>query len=203
MWSKLLETPVGYYAENVMRRNSCAYHSWGHVLAMFKYLEDNNYSYDIDLDAAILYHDSVYDDLPNKEARSCELFLDYYKMFPDRFSGINKNTVHALIMDTADHTISKGLPEVNRAIIRADLHALADGESAFINYHKIMNESIHLYGIDRKTFAVNNIEFMEGLLDRCVNNMHNDIVYEDFWDSVILGIKETIAMSSAILRVPA
>lgn len=200
MWSQLIETPVGYYAENIMRRNRCAYHNWDHILAMFDYLEKNDYPYDIALDAAILYHDIVYDNQPDKEIRSSLLFLDYCEMYPDRFAIIHQNTAHLLIMDTIDHNIKHGSDELSRAIIRADLHALADGEQTFLNYHKIMNESIQLYGIDRKTFAKNNIEFMIGLRERCARNMVTDSEHSVFWTMVGLGIDETIAMSKMILR---
>jgi hypothetical protein len=201
MWSKLIETPIGYYAENIMRRNNCGYHNWDHIIAMFNYLEENNYPYDIDLDAAILYHDSVYDNQPDKEIRSSELFYDYCKMYPDRFAITHQNTVHLLIMETIDHSIKKGSDEVSRAIIRADLHGLADGETTFMNYHKIMNESIQLYNIDRKTFATNNIEFMISLQGRISYNIINDHKnYEHFWQNVLKGIDDTITMSQIILR---
>lgn len=200
MWSRLIETPVGYYAENIMRRNNCAYHNWNHILAMFDYLERNEYPYDIDLDAAILYHDIVYDNLPDKEIRSGELFLDYCKMYPDRFATIHQNNAFLFIMDTIEHSIQNGSNELNRAIIRADLHALADGETTFMNYHRIMNESIQLYDIDRKTFAKNNIEFMTGLRERCCKNLVTDNEYEDFWKKVIRGIDDTITMSQIICR---
>jgi len=200
MWSQLIETPVGYYAENIMRRNRCAYHNWDHILAMFDYLKKNDYPYDIDLDAAILYHDSVYDNQSDKEIRSSELFLDYCEMYPDRFAVIHQNTAHLLIMDTIEHSIKHGSDEPSRAIIRADLHALADGETTFMNYHKIMNESMQLYGIDRITFAKNNIEFMIGLRERCCKNLVTDRDYETFWEDVIRGIDDTITMSQMILR---
>lgn len=200
MWSQLIETPVGYYAENIMRRNRCAYHNWDHILAMFDYLEKNDYPYDIDLDAAILYHDSVYDNQPDKEIRSGELFFDYCEMYPDRFAVIHQNTAHLLIVDTIEHSIKHGSDNISRAIIRADLHALADGEDTFMNYHKIMNESMQLYGIDRKTFATNNIEFMIGLRERCCKNLVTDSDYESFWEDVIRGIEDTITMSQMIAR---
>lgn len=200
MWSKLIDTPVGYYAENIMRRNNCGYHNWDHILAMFDYLEKNKYPYDINLDTAILYHDSVYDNQPDKEIRSSELLMDYANMYPARFAGIDTNKTHLLILDTIDHRIENGSDELTRSIIRADLHALADGESTFLNYHKIMNESIQLYGgISRKTFAKNNIEFMIGLRERCCHNMITDSDYENFWEKVVQGIDDTISMSHMLL----
>lgn len=200
MWSKLTETPVGYYAENIIRRNRCKYHNWDHILAMFDYLETNNYPYDINLDAAILYHDSVYDSQPDREIRSSELLMGYAKMYPARFSEINTDKTHLLIFDTIEHRIGYGSDEISRAIIRADLHALADGEQSFLNYHKIMNESIQLYEIDRSTFAKNNIEFMMGLRERCCKNLVTDCDYDTFWTKVIQGIDDTISMSKMILR---
>lgn len=200
MWSKLIETPVGYHAENIMRRNRCGYHNWDHIVAMFDYLEKNQYPYDIQLDAAVLFHDSVYDNKPEKETRSGELFLNYCEMYPNYYNDILTNDVFLLILDTIDHTIKSNSSDLSRAIIRADLHALADGENTFLNYHKIMNESIQLYGIDRKTFAKNNIEFMRGLRERCARNMVTDSEHSVFWTMVGLGIDETIAMSKMILR---
>jgi hypothetical protein len=203
MWSKLINTPVGYHAENIMRRNKCGYHNWDHINSMFDYLEKNQYPYDIQLDAAILFHDSVYDNKPDKELRSGELFLDYCNMYTNYYNDILTNDVFLLILDTIDHSIKPNSSDLSRAIIRADLHALRDGEQVLVNYVKIMNESMQLYDIDRKTFAKNNIEFMIGLRERCVKNSANDKPeFLSFWTDVCFGIDETISLSEIILRKP-
>jgi predicted metal-dependent HD superfamily phosphohydrolase len=201
MWSKLIETPVGYHSENIMRRNKCGYHNWDHIISMFDYLEKDNYPYDIQLDAAILFHDSVYDQRPDKEVASAELFLDYCEMYPNYYNDILTNDVFLLILDTIDHKIGKNSSKTSKAIIRADLHGLADGETTFVNYYKIMNESMQIYNIDKKTFAQNNIKFMIELRDRISkNNLIIDTEYTDFWKQVICGIDDTISMSNIILR---
>lgn len=200
MWSQLINQPVGYYAENIMRRRN-GYHNWDHILSMFDFLEKDNFPYDINLDAAILYHDSVYDELSDKEMRSIELFLDYANLHTDKFNEILTNKVCLLIVDTINHKITLNTSELSKAIIRADLHQLANGKHTFLNYTKIMNESIQLYKIDEFEFAKKNIEFMNQLKKTCNNNLiFDDKKYDDFWNNVVKGIDDTITISNIILR---
>lgn len=187
MWSKLLNVGVGIVAKDYYDLNRCQYHNWQHILDCYRYLEQNSVPYNEDLDYAVLHHDIVYDQWPNKEARSAGFVATKY---PDMSGAIDP------IMATVDHSI-KGRSEIARWMIRADLHQLADLRLAAANYVKIMDESIDLYNIDLQTFARNNQQFMQGLKKTVINNYAED--NNQFWLDVLRGIDLTMQISSAML----
>jgi hypothetical protein len=187
MWSKLLNVGVGIIAKDYYDLNRCQYHNWQHILDCYQYLEQNSVAYSKDLDYAVLHHDIVYDQWPNKEARSAGFVTTKY---PDVTGAIEP------IMATVDHNI-RGRSEIARWMIRADLHQLADLKLAAANYVKIMNESTDLYDIDLQTFARNNQQFMQGLKKTVINNYAED--NDQFWLDVLRGIDLTMQISSAML----
>lgn len=187
MWSKLLNVGVGIIAKDYYDLNRCQYHNWQHILDCYQYLEQNSVAYSEDLDYAVLHHDIVYDQWPNKEARSAGFVTSKY---PDMSGAIEP------IMATVDHNI-QGRSEIARWMIRADLHQLADLKLAAANYVKIMNESTDLYNIDLQTFARNNQQFMQGLKKTVIKNYAVD--NDQFWLDVLKGIDLTVQFSSAML----
>lgn len=184
MWSKLIEVPVGIIAKEFYDLNHCAYHNWQHILDCYKYLEMEQIEYDEDLDFAVMHHDIVYDDKPEKELRSAELMLNWYPA---------QTAAYDIIMSTADHkTVDRDWKSIE--MIKADLHQLAVPAMALENYVKIMRESTQLYQINEREFAKNNISFMNNLQVTAFENYDNegDTV---FWNSVIRGIELTISVS--------
>lgn len=204
-WSKILDTDLAIKACEIMDNNEargCTYHNGWHIREMYLYLEKTNEPYDECLDWAVLFHDIVYDNQPEKEYRSAVMFSD----MKEKYSGCNLNIldeghVAALIMATEKHSITY---PGHSAIIRADLHALTDPLKTFHNYNLILKESMYLYKIDEVTFAENNIRFMggnplggddQGLYGRVEKNMETDPNHREFYKEVKRGIVSTINLS--------
>lgn len=201
-WSRIADTTLGKEAWKVLESSVCQYHNSKHVLSMYDYLEDVKEPYDACLDWAVLFHDIVYDQKPEKELRSAKMFLEMSKKFDDH--GLDTNgidRVQFLIMETVDHKVTnEAYLQGSSAIIRADLHALANPVATFYNFHLIMKESMWLYDIDEYTFAENNIKFMEGLYDRVSLNMIADEPeHVEFYDKIIQGIRSTANLSKILL----
>jgi hypothetical protein len=197
MWSKLVgdtpgtETSVQIIAQEKYNMNGCDYHNWQHILDCYAYLEAEQIPYDADLDLAVMHHDIVYDDQPSKEMRSAKFLLTYYA----------KQRVDAaeIIMATEGHKITADSTWQQIAMIKADLHQLADPVQATRNYVKIMDETIHLYGITPREFAKNNEKFMVSLQ---VTVAHNYKIDDDalFWTAVGKGIEQTIIISQGLQK---
>lgn len=212
-WSKIQNTELAQTAIGHIVRNTFEdqypdsevilhYHNLMHIQAMYDYLDKTNEPYDECLDWAVLFHDIVYDNQPEKEYRSAVMFSD----MKAKYSGCDLNLldeghVAALIIATEKHSVT--YPS-SSAIIRADLHALTDTVQTFHNYNLILKESMCLYDIDEKTFAENNIRFMcgspfggdyRGLYGRVEKNMEKDPDHREFYKDVKRGIVSTINLS--------
>lgn len=202
MWSQLANTPVGQIAKRKMDANGCEYHNWNHVMSMFRYLSAEGYPYSPALDLAILYHDVIYDAKPRKEDRSAEFLMAASEKAPKVFEGLDIDKAMYLIYDTIEHRIGSAVTEDSKAIIRADLHQLADGKSAYENFNQILNESLKLYRCTVDEFARNNDVFMCNLRTRVLNNFNIDTGYQKFWSDVIDGIDETRHLARMVSRKP-
>lgn len=195
-WTRIADTELGQVAWNILDSPRRAYHNDSHVESMYKYLEQTNEPYDECLDWAVLFHDIVYDEKPEKEYRSAVMFSD----MKAKYSGcdlnpLNEGHVASLIMATEKHYVS--YPGWS-AIIRADLHGLTSPLDTFYNFYSILNESMYLYKIDEVTFADNNIKFMEGLAKRVDMNIDLDPTHADFYKEVKRGIVSTTRLSQII-----
>lgn len=195
-WSRIQGTELAEAAVDLIDANEdqgCSYHNGWHVKTMYEYLDATDEPYDAALDWAVLFHDIVYDDKPEKEFRSADLFL---KMRHE-YDGCNldfddKIKVVSMIYSTKTHEVTATF---HSAIIRADLHALTDPIQTFRNFNLILCESKSLYGVDEITFAENNIKFMGGLYDRIERNILVDNEYREFYNKVKRGIVSTINLS--------
>jgi predicted metal-dependent HD superfamily phosphohydrolase len=202
MWSRIQDTPLATEAYVLMNENEirgCEYHNNRHIEAMYQFLEDTNVPYDEALDWAVMFHDVVYDAEPEKESRSARLFVEMC----DKYTGFNlrpseQARVHGLIMRTRTHELTHNVTESERALIRADLHALTDKVQTTNNFVKIMNESINLYGCTVEEFAVNNVSFMNKLKETMKANILVDTEHESFYNSVIDGINLTRSIALAL-----
>lgn len=196
-WTKLYLTDYGTAAAAQMCLNDTQYHTLLHVEEMFEFLHDNNVPYDVDLDAAVLAHDVIYDSGPNKEERSARWVRDFWKNNPDFFTdnGIDVGRVEDLIMATAGHKLT----EDNEWILKADLHGLADPLRTMQNFIWITQENMVLYECSEKEAAQGTIDFMRvfrgTMLENYVNS-HGDI----FWSDVVNGVDNTILLANMILR---
>ena len=197
MWSRIQRTELAHKAALLIAENNCAYHNLIHVDDMYQYLEDTNEPYDEALDWAVMFHDIVYDEKPDKEMRSVFMFLE----MKEKYKGcdmdlLGEGEVAALIMATSNHCVNHSSYS---PIIRADLHALTDKVKTTQNFVKIMNESMKLYGCTVEEFAQNNVKFMTGLKERVIANSKIDIQYELFYKQVVEGIDLTIRLAKSLL----
>lgn len=201
-WSRVQHTELASMARLVIYDNSdnreLDYHNFDHVKSMYQYLADTNEPYDEALDWAILFHDIVYDEKPEKEYRSMKVFADMVERYEGCTPDIwERDRVCKLIMYTHDHVVTQ-YPG-SSAIVRADLHGLTNRLTSFQNFGKIMSESMKLYGIDEVTFAKNTDTFMTGLLFRVCSNISIDPDYEDFYLAVAeVGITLTYKLARVI-----
>lgn len=202
MWSRIQDTELATEAYLLMVENEingCQYHNNSHIEAMYQYLEDTNETYNVVLDWAIMFHDVVYDEKPEKELRSAELFV---KLLKDNRSDYGLylsqvDDIYNLIINTADH-LCKGYHN-SSAIIRADLHALTSKVDTINNFTKIMDESMTLYDCSVEDFAKNNVRFMNGLHQTMEINILNASEDEkEFFRKVQDGIDLTIRLAKAI-----
>lgn len=199
-WSQILHTEL---ADVVMERiysnsddNMLTYHNMDHIDAMYAYLAETNEDYDEALDWAILFHDAVYDNQPQKERRSAELFTNLVKTFDGCVLGdAGKERVVELIMSTVEHVVTK--PSMS-PIIRADLAGLANPVTTYYNYSKIMLESKSLYNVTEVDFAEANILYMRKLKDTINSNWYKDTQHARFYTAVKRGIIQTINTSKML-----
>lgn len=115
-------------------------------------------------------------------------------IYPELFA--ISQPVYDLIMLTENHIVNENT--LSSAIIRADLHGLADPVSTFWNFTKIAEESINLYNIDEYTFAKNSAIFMSSLYARMETNKLVNAKFADFYIDVQRGIQTTIELSKLL-----
>jgi predicted metal-dependent HD superfamily phosphohydrolase len=198
-WTQILKHELaiaaqGWYYENMA--NGCVYHNFAHVCSMYQYLDSVKQPYSKALDWAVLFHDVVYDEKPDKELRSAEL---WYNLTKDdlEFQDI-RDEVFDLIMATKDHSSASNVEPLKSAIIRADLSGLTDPLQVFYNFERIMREATIIYNIDHVTFAENSEKFMHGLYRNIMTLKVLDIEHEEFYDKVLDGIVATIALGRIV-----
>lgn len=105
----------------------------------------------------------------------------------------NMDIAGKAIMATVDHSI-KNRDIVAKTMIKADLHQLLDSKQVLVNFAKIMQESTQLYNISIKTFAKNNVTFMNSLSTTMLENYSIDT--DVFWLNVVTGISYTKHLAS-------
>lgn len=203
-WSKLLQTPMGEYVMDRMSNPSLTYHNCEHIKRIYNQANIWQLPYDIDLDAAVLFHDSVYDNQPSKEFRSAELVLETAKSMPEWFEGIDVDHVVDLIMTTEKHKCDE---EINFLMIKLDLADLGDPVQCRINFWDILRESCNLYEITPYQAAQGTIDFMTGFAATIDDNLRIDYHSSDFiddgaiyWKRVREGVQDTLNMAYTVLE---
>ncbi len=201
-WTNLdPDTSIVFWAYNRIydnERNGCFYHNSEHVRSMYQYLADTNEPYDECLDWAVLFHDIVYDNLPQKEYRSAVMFSDMKARYKGcELSLLDEGHVAALILATENHRVTY---PGHSAIIRADLHGLTDPVKTMRNFVNIMDESCQLYKITPSNFAKNSESFMESLSGRVQRNISSDPLHAEFYHKVIQGIELTKELARVVQK---
>lgn len=189
MYSRFIDSEHGLIAKAFYDINGDKrkYHNWNHVLENDKCLKNIKTDYDINLDFANMWHDAVYDELPNKELRSATMFYNIYSSstytpFRQNF-GLNIDKVHRLITETTDHIYTD-----NYLMVYTDLHAFESDELRKRNRKNLYEENNLFYGIDKETFFNNSISFLQGLSDRVKNNRK----YKYYFTKILEGIDKEI-----------
>jgi predicted metal-dependent HD superfamily phosphohydrolase len=161
---------------------------------MYEYYYETKEPYSFALDIATAFHDSIYDANPDKEIRSAEWCRNMCSIY-----SIGKDIIDdacELIMATSDHVVYE---EKVSAIVRADLHQLADLNLAKKNRTNIIQESKNLYGISTVNVIKANSKFLRGLQERLAHNRHLDKNHAEFYTKVIEGIEYTIELNNESL----
>lgn len=195
-WSQINTIdPLFLTAARQIHLNRCDYHNIDHITAMYQYLHDTNEPYNEALDWAILYHDVVYDGHPDKEERSAKYFAEQaLRSMSTHFV----SQVEELIMATKLHIVEK--PHWS-PIIRADLHALTDLETARTNAELIKAESMKLYGCSEEEWAKGTVDLIQGLCKRVHDNAEkHDRRHRNFHLKVYDGCIETIKTAKKSLN---
>lgn len=198
-WSRITEHPLAIDAvgaiEHYTRELGLRYHNLVHVESMYDYLEKTGEPYDEALDWAILFHDIVYDNEPEKELRSARM-LKFNGNIPKY--GVDRAVLGDgvfMIMATVDHIVTDLRQS---AIVRADLHGLTDTAATIRKFANLMEESCNLYSVDPKTFASQSAHFMSALRERVKQNVTRDEKHSEFYNSVLNGINLSIALAEAV-----
>lgn len=197
-WSRIQNTHIFKECVQRMEENNLLYHNVSHIQDMYQYLEDIQEPYSEELDLAVVSHDVVYDNLPNKEQRSAEYFLSLYDEYKETDNLIaDPDDVYNKIMATYDHKIYD--QKTQSAIIRADLHGFMNNLTAFKNFNLIMTESCELYGIDDYKFCRESQDFLDKLSLICKRNADIDRAYMRSHLKIEEGILFTIMFTRHIL----
>lgn len=193
MWSNLQQTTLWYFAKQKYDSNGLSYHNWNHILELYAFLESEKVPYSQELDLAVLFHDIIYDELPEKEKRSADYMKSVCKgIFSDHI--INES--YNLIMATSGHKVRS---EKDLWIIKADLAALRNPATATINFGKILEESRRLYlSLSDEKLIQGTHDFMKLFYGIMVDNL--DETHDKFFDEILIGIEATINVSKNLLE---
>lgn len=199
-WSNLVSTDLGRNAKRLYDANDLDYHNWYHIVDCFDFLGKDIYPYDPNLDAAVLFHDCIYDNYPDKEERSKDRFLRYIQSFPEYEEELDVEAVSDIIMATSHHRTSQCKNDLEREMIRADLNSLADPEKCIRNFVRVSKESRRLYKITPQEFAKGSIDFMSRMENIVLENRDHDVEYQDFWENVLQGVKTSVYLAGTYMN---
>jgi predicted metal-dependent HD superfamily phosphohydrolase len=194
-WSKLNDTSMSNYVFDIMNSTGREYHNANHVATMWQHAKKLGLEYDPTLDAAILWHDVVYDAESLKELRSAEKMRSVARLEPVWFSTVDVAKAAEMIMTTDSH---KYVPEADMRLVHLDLMDLTIPSARYVNFWNIMSESRCLYKVNTRKAAGSSEEFMKGFVLRMQQNAVEDLENDDFWEAVAEGAKETILMAQVV-----
>lgn len=191
-YTRLRDTPLWNDAVALYGEQHRYYHNTDHIRAMYKTAARLGFDYDYALDVAILCHDVIYDDQPDKEARSASWAYEKIVEHGMKWDG----RIETLILSTINHVVGRNRD--NRLII-LDLYELANPMKRIVKYRKILEESKAVYGCTAEQFAKANMVFMANLAQNFTPEKTNGLGYHDFWDRVMEGCSYSVNESARIL----
>lgn len=189
-WSRLIDTDMGNHIAEMMKYDGSGYnhyHNIHHVNRLYDIAREWGIGYNPNLDAAILWHDAVYDNGPRKEERSAELMLKSSKTNPQWFDGVDVEKVYSMIQNTETHELDLN---TNSTLIMLDVAELADPDQRYMNFWLILRESVELYDISIRDAAIGTVNFMQSFKNTMEQNSIKDRVYSSFWAEVAEGCQD-------------
>lgn len=185
MWSRLQGTPIWAKAEAAYAApDGRHYHNMGHVLRLYEVAEQAGVRYDRALDLAILAHDAVYDDKPEKERRSADWLLE--NADAEEHLGVLA-AAERLVMSTADHA-----PGADNRLVLLDLHDLGDRVVSLENRELVAAEFGALMGVGREDFLPGNARYMLGMAARIEDGLSRaPAADEAAFRRIVSGIRST------------
>lgn len=209
-WSRLIDTEMGEFVLDYMDSNSALkYHNSEHIRRLYAWAQEWGLEYDPVLDAAILWHDSIYDDQPDKEIRSAvfmaqKMIENPHWLTDTGLPGYNIGEVQDLIRTTIDHRVSNIHSSL---LIKLDLADLTLSDVSRDNFWKLIQEGQKLYGVTAPQAAQNTITFLSNFLTtinaNCLDQtFHNEFPGdgEMFWNDVENNVKQSISMAKTIIE---
>lgn len=196
-WSKIFhpKNDMTWHVRDMMSDPRLKYHNIDHVRRLYMRAGEWRIPYDINLDVAILWHDSVYDEHPNKEIRSAEAVKAVAAEHPEWFEGVDIVEVNKMIINTVSH---KYIEDVNPWMIRLDVAELADPDMRYDNFWSLLEEARELYGIDNAAAAAGTESFMKSFRATMAENSVNDYEFMSEWGQVAEGCTDVITMARVV-----
>jgi len=195
-WSKLLHSEMGEFVAEYMDDPRRKYHNINHVRRLYEIANLLNIPYYSKLDLAILWHDVVYDEHPDKEIRSAELLKETAQEYPEWFEGVIVSSANEMILNTINH---KYIPQIDPWLIRLDTTDLSYTQQRYENFWLIVDEAKELYGIDFIQAAKNTIDFMEEFYKVAEYNIERDLQY-GVWRDIRSGCEDVSYIAQAVLE---
>lgn len=190
MWSRLEGTPIwnkarATYADPAGRH----YHNFDHVLRLYEIAAEKGLTYSLALDLAILTHDVIWDEHPDKERRSADWLLA-------NAEGVRPEVLrHAvdLVMSTTRHQ-----PGGDDRLVLLDIHDLQDLDLSIVNRELLMREAAEITGTSREKYLAGNAAFFAKMLSDIGGNLDRaDAGDRGSWKAIACGIKALLASEPA------
>lgn len=186
MWSNLVGTNVWNEARAAYQSPAGRhYHNFDHVLRLYEIADDKQLPHDPALDLAILAHDVIYDDAPDKELRSAEWLLDRSNLLGPDIAGKAAD----LVMTTARHK-----PGADDRLVLLDLHDFRDLERSLENRELLVCEFRDLVGVERDGFIAGNTKFLKAMAADIERGLDQALKADrDDWQAIVAGIKALLS----------
>lgn len=190
-WSQFEDTVMYEFVEDFMSSDTRRkYHNFEHIHTLYKHAWDLNIPYDVNLDVAILWHDFIYDEAPNKELRSISAFQNYRYINNYNYS-LDISKISELIHSTINHKYC----DDNRLIL-LDLYDLTISHATTKNYQNILLESQLLYDISEDQAMMGSYNFMSEFYRMMGYNALKEKDDKQQWYNIMNGIALTLDLST-------
>lgn len=164
-WGQLLTCELAAKAKTRMHNPSLTFHNWEHIERVTWHAEHTfAFPFDVSFGKAILTHDVVYDDKPQKEWRSAEWLFE--------MDGETATNIAAArhIMKTDGHQVT----DDNRMIL-SDLGNFMYPKMTHEDFYKVMMESMNLYKAKPDAIIDASLAFLSKLHDNFADNVLSNV----------------------------